>query len=265
MSHEGTPLVGPLPLELQQIKAQTDAAAAAAAALTSRRKSEDLKNRERNILKIRRRSFGIDAAAGHDDLATRRSSRAIKRKKFDDELSRRGSGLLTPSSATPTSSMTPLLLAAASASSSSSAACPPSPLGGGGATESRSRNASMCQTEPGTPTPDPNSCLALPDLRLKRSTASRDKRSRKRAGGVTVRREGAVKDLGRWKPTDDLLLLSAVEQTKDLAAVIRAVKFSCHFTLAEIQERWYALMFDPVICQLAGQAIRNGYCPGLFP
>ena len=66
-----------------------------------------------------------------------------------------------------------------------------------------------------------------------------------------------MKDLGRWKPTDDLLLLSAVEQTKDLAAVMKVVKFSCHFTLAEIQERWYALMYDPVISQLAGQAIRD--------
>lgn len=119
----------------------------------------------------------------------------------------------------------------------------------------------MCQSEPATPTPDPNSCLSLPDLRPKKTAASRDKRSSRRraggGGGASVRREGAIKDLGRWKPTDDLLLLSAVEQTKDLAAVIRAVKFSCHFTLAEIQERWYALMYDPVICQLAGQAIRN--------
>ena len=116
----------------------------------------------------------------------------------------------------------------------------------------------MCQAEPATPTLDPNSCLALPDIRLKKSATSRDKRNNRRRGNVTsVRREGAMKDLGRWKPTDDLLLLSAVEQTKDLAAVMKVVKFSCHFTLAEIQERWYALMYDPVISQLAGQAIRD--------
>ena len=253
MSHEGTPLQGPLPLELQQIKAQTDAAAA----LASRRKSEDVKNLERNILKIRRRSFGIDAAAAaHDDPATRRSSRAVKRKKFDDELSRRGSCGQLSMPATPTSSNATLLAASTSSATTSSMACPPSPLSGG--TESRSRNASMCQAEPATPTLDPNSCLALPDIRLKKSATSRDKRNNRRRGNVTsVRREGAMKDLGRWKPTDDLLLLSAVEQTKDLAAVMKVVKFSCHFTLAEIQERWYALMYDPVISQLAGQAIRD--------
>jgi|LakMenEpi03Aug12_release.lakeMendotaPanAssembly.Ray.scaffolds.fasta_scaffold42905_2 microspherule protein 1 len=266
MSFEGTPLVGPLPLELQQIKAQTDAAAAAAAALASRRKSEDVKNLERNILKIRRRSFGIETALSpHEDPATRRSSRAIKRKKFDDELSRRGSsGQLTMPSPMPSMTSPIASSSAASLSGTSASSCPPqSPLSG---ESSRSRNASVCQPDlPGGPptTPalslDPNSCLSLPDIRQRKSVSRSDKRAARRrgGGGGSVRREGAIKDLGRWKPADDLLLLSAVEQTKDLAAVVKAVKFSCHFTLAEIQERWYALLYDPVICQLAGQAVRN--------
>jgi len=47
---EGTPLSGRLPLELQQIRDQS----MTAAALAARRRSEDVKSSERNILKIRR-------------------------------------------------------------------------------------------------------------------------------------------------------------------------------------------------------------------
>ncbi|MBW02918.1 Microspherule protein 1, partial [Eschrichtius robustus] len=66
-----------------------------------------------------------------------------------------------------------------------------------------------------------------------------------------------TKDLGRWKPADDLLLTDAVLQTNDLASVHLGVKFSCHFTLREVQECWYALLYDPVISKLACQAMRQ--------
>lgn len=77
---EGRPLSGRLPLELQQIRDQNKVALT----LAERRRSEDTKASERNILKIRRRSFG-ETSVSPEDATTRRSSRAIKRRKFDDE------------------------------------------------------------------------------------------------------------------------------------------------------------------------------------
>lgn len=39
--------------------------------------------------------------------------------------------------------------------------------------------------------------------------------------------------------------------------VHRGVKFSCRFTLKEIAQRWYALLYDSTISRLAVSAMRN--------
>ena len=39
--------------------------------------------------------------------------------------------------------------------------------------------------------------------------------------------------------------------------VYTGVKFSCKFTLREIEERWYALLYDPVISQMAVTAMKQ--------
>ncbi|XP_073470121.1 microspherule protein 1 isoform X1 [Aquarana catesbeiana] len=147
-------------------------------------------------------------------------SRFIKRKKFDDELVE--------------SSLAKSTSRARGPSGGEPGRC------SGSEPSSNEKKKQVCKTvtTPAPPSPAPSPSITK---RIKKS---------KQPLQVT-------KDLGRWKPADDLLLINTVLQTNDLQAVHLGVKFSCRFTLSEIQERWYALLYDPVISKLACQAIRQ--------
>ncbi|XP_040395461.1 microspherule protein 1 isoform X1 [Cygnus olor] len=178
----------------------------------------------------------------------RSSSRFIKRKKFDDEL--------VESS-----------LAKSSSRAKGAGGVEPGRCSGSEPSSSEKKKVSKSVSTPVAPSPVPTPGLA--------------KRMKKSKQPLQV-----TKDLGRWKPADDLLLINAVlqvmapalpevlaggvcsprrsraltwglSQTNDLTSVHLGVKFSCRFNLREIQERWYALLYDPIISKLACQAMRQ--------
>ncbi|OWM80892.1 uncharacterized protein LOC116193946 [Punica granatum] len=59
---------------------------------------------------------------------------------------------------------------------------------------------------------------------------------------------GALAPAAPWIPEDDFLLKHAVETGASLESLAKgAVRFSRRYTVREIQERWYSLLYDPVI------------------
>ncbi|XP_027356211.1 uncharacterized protein LOC113865691 [Abrus precatorius] len=69
---------------------------------------------------------------------------------------------------------------------------------------------------------------------------------------------GALATLAPWTPEDDLLLKNAVEAGASLESLAKgAVQFSRRYGIREIQDRWYSLLYDPVISAEASACMTN--------
>ncbi|XP_067932134.1 microspherule protein 1-like [Watersipora subatra] len=219
-----------------------------------------------------RSSRNHSSAASNDGEQRRHSTRSVKRRKFDDELvesslnnkqekAKNAAKNATEGPVTPLSTDTPIKVEVTDMLSDSNASLNRSMRS---ATSDGGMLSSLTAPHP-SPTPAKPSTSgnthkkASPTTEKKKATTKAPAKSisKKAKKSTLPARANANKNLGRWKPHDDLLLIEAVMQTSDLKSVHVGVKFSCNFSLQEIEDRWYTLLYNEKISKIAMTAVQQ--------
>ncbi|XP_050540256.1 microspherule protein 1 [Daktulosphaira vitifoliae] len=190
-----------------------------------------------------------------DDSSKRRSSRSIKRRKFDDELVESSLGVAFGSPMPKAQrSRTQSLNLTTSATELDNVMSPVNSIPEIGLPVN---SVPSISSAPPRKVPSSRMSLHASTLNSYATVASTSSVSSSSYRNRSRKQKHLNKDLGRWKPTDDLMLIQSVLQTNNLQMVHRGVKFSCRFTHKEIAQRWYALLYDPTISRLAVSAMKN--------
>ncbi|XP_055688130.1 microspherule protein 1 isoform X2 [Lutzomyia longipalpis] len=202
--------------------------------------------------------LGSPTISDSSDQKRRSSSRSIKRKRFDDEIVEYSLGLTPTQMNRVARARTQSQSYVGSASAFTEMVPSPVPVSAPVATVSIPQTQMVAtvtpvmSAQPQAPPPVPRE-HPVGGSAEKRRTLKSSKKNRRSRGSHQV----STKDLGRWKPIDDLALIIGIQQTNDLKMVHRGTKFSCKFTVQELQARWYSLLYEESISRIAVAAMRN--------
>ncbi|CAB3408358.1 unnamed protein product [Caenorhabditis bovis] len=163
--------------------------------------------------KQRKRTLGDDQETP-SKLASRRSTREIKRPKFDDEL--------VDSSAR--------------------------------MKRYGSRERSQTQCTESTPGPDDSTSSNQPGpsnsknekrkSSLEKGSDRSESRSSKKANEDDEDDEAETVHLREWPVVDDVIMATAMTHMKHAKAIYQTVRFSRNYTLEEVENRWFRLLYD---------------------
>lgn len=68
---------------------------------------------------------------------------------------------------------------------------------------------------------------------------------------------GVARSMGKWRAQDDFQLIQSIIQLNSLADVLKLTKFTRRFSLKELKERWYAILYDAPISKMIYNNIKK--------